>query len=153
MNKYATAIAALVLLTMPAHAERSAFIQQINDAPRSINQAVTVDNIIAPLTVMQQTIAQARAPMQGSWSSVSLLSQFGSDNSANVSQTGLANLSLVRQSGTGNSVGLLQTGTFNSAILQQVGSHNAITLSQTGNYHTAMVTQVGHGNVAIIAQR
>jgi hypothetical protein len=155
MKKYAAAISAIVLLTMPAHAEKLAFVQQLglNAAPRSIDQAVTVDNIIAPLAVMQETIAQARAPMVGSWSSINLISQSGNDNFVNVSQSGLANLGLITQSGMGNSIGLVQTGNNNSAILQQIGSRNAISLTQSGNNHSAMVSQVGHGNVAIIAQR
>lgn len=62
-------------------------------------------------------------------------------------------LSLISQIGEGNSAEIMQSGSYNLGIIQQIGYQNSALLYQTGSHHRAMIYQNGRNNTAIVRQR
>lgn len=78
--------------------------------------------------------------------------QGGSDNIANVTQSGLNSISYLNQLGTGNEAGVTQTGDNNQSYLTQNGNGHDATVNQSSNGNVSNLLQNGNGNSAIVQQ-
>ena len=151
MNKTALAFAAFIALSGNAFAASPAFIDQVgpNTAPRS----VTLENLVAPVAVMQATFSAGRAALSDPLAGLAIIVQEGEGHLTSIDQHGTGNLGLVSQYGLFHSASLVQVGHNNNAAITQWGYGNSASISQHGSNHNAMVMQQGRGNVAIISQR
>ena len=113
--------------------------------------AIIQQQNVAQVGIYQQTEATTMEPLNsgskvvkdGNGQVVGLLVQKKSSDNE---------FALITQHGTANFAEISQSGEYEDALLEQLGDDNTAYISQAGDHNTAIVTQHGNSNEAYIVQ-